>query len=64
MAKQKSSSQVFEEVKQMTDDEMAKKILGNFHIYQNKDVIPEEVEGEETKTPQKVKEPTKDFSIY
>jgi hypothetical protein len=48
----------------MSDDDMAKKILGNFHIYQGKDVIPEEVEGEESKTPQKGKGLTKDFSIY
>lgn len=43
---------------------MAKKIMGNFHNYQNKDVIPEEVEGEETKTPNKVKAINKDFTIY
>jgi hypothetical protein len=48
----------------MTDEEMAKKIMGNFHSYQNKDVIPEEQEEEETKTPSKQKNVTKDFSLY
>jgi len=53
VAKQKSTSQFSDEpnVKPITDDEMAKKIMGNFHNYQNKDVVPEEVECEETKTP-------------
>ena len=48
----------------MTDEEMAKKIMGNFHNYQNKDAIPEEPEDEETKTPGKTKAMSKNFSIY
>ena len=38
--------------------------MGNFHNYQNRDVIPEEAPGdEEQKTPNKVKV-NKDFSLY
>lgn len=49
----------------MADDEMAKKIMGNFHTYQTKEVIPEEVTEEESKTQSKVRAIiNKDFSIY
>ena len=51
VAKQKSSQQ-FEDFKTLTDEEMAKKIMANFHTYVNKEVIPEEGEEEETKSTQ------------
>lgn len=50
-------------MKALSDEEIAKRIIGNFHSYVNKDVIPEEVEEEETKST-KQKSTNKDFSIY
>lgn len=63
MPKQKSQ-QSFEETKVISDEDMAKKIMGNFHQYVSKEAIPEEEEETKSSNTNKQKSVRQDFYIY